>query len=138
MFMLDPKRMSEMGDEHFEPGGYMSFQKSRMEAALKTANLVPNPEALQEASEFIEENAEIKIDPPRLLAIFSLYPIQRGKLADYGWGDTEVSDLTLDVVANYIAGTRWPIGKDNLEIEKFMERLKAAARFMGFETVDSQ
>ena len=60
--------------------------------------------------------------------------MQRGKLAAYGWGDTEVRELILDVVANFMANTRWPREKDDVDIQTFIERLKAAARFLGYTT----
>lgn len=132
MWSLDPSSLVNWSEERLLHEGYMHGQKSRMEFALKNANALPSTEALASAVEFIAEAARIDISTEQLASILSLYPIHRGKLADYGWGDTEVEELCLDVVANFFAGSRWPIGTDQVDIQAFTSRLQIAAQFMGY------
>ncbi|WP_199031304.1 hypothetical protein [Ralstonia sp. ASV6] len=134
MWVQEPEKLMAVSEEHyFDAGqGLMHLQKSRMEFALKHVNAVPSEETLTEALDFVSEATGIALDPSQLQAILSLYPIERGKLADYGWGDTEVADLTLDVIAHFFLSTRWPLGMDNVDIDAFVQRLRKAATFMGY------
>jgi hypothetical protein len=123
-----------MSDDDLSDGTYMMIQKSRMDHALLNANRIPSEKALALAAAHIEENSGISMSTPRLLEILSLYPMERGKLADYGCHDTEVTDLMMDVIANFIAGTRWPLFRDQVNIDVFVRKLQTAAKAMGFET----
>lgn len=133
MWIFEPAKFA-VKSEDWLLEGYMDSQKARMEFALANASAVPNESALSGAVGYVSEQSGIQLSTDELSNILSLYPLQRGKLAAYGWGDTELRELILDVVANFIANTRWPVGKDDVDIQAFIERLKAAARFMGYTT----
>jgi hypothetical protein len=92
----------------------------------------PTQEALSAAVRFIQQESGINLSPPQFLKILSLYPFQRAKLADYGFEDTEVREMMLDVVANVMANTRWPLNGDDVELSKFTYMLRKAAVFMGY------
>lgn len=127
MWIYDPKRFVEADDDRLFSEGYMHSQKSRMEFALEHATAIPSDKTLTDAIAFIAEIAEIKLTREQLLAILSLYPVERGKLADYGWGDTEVREMVADVVTNFMTGSRWPLGKDDVDPAAFVSKLKKAA-----------
>lgn len=132
MWIYDPKKFVAASDERLFEEGYMHMQKSRMEFALAQVGSIPSDKTVAEAVTFIEEAAEIVLTPDQLLAILSLYPMARGKLANYGWGDTEVREMVADTVANFMTGSRWPIGQDDVDPAAFVARLKKAASFMGY------
>lgn len=134
MWLFDPGKFAGKSEEWLLEG-YMNSQKARIEFAVANASSVPNIAALAGAIDYVAEEAGILLSADELRSILSLYPVQRGKLAAYGWGDTEVRELILDVVANFMANTRWPVGRDEVDMQLFIERLKAAARFMGYSTL---
>ena len=134
MWVFEPGKFAGKSEEWLLDEGYMHSQKARIEFAMANASSVPNEPALSNAVGFIAEETGIQITAEELRNILSLYPMQRGKLAAYGWGETEVRELILDVVANFMANTRWPLEKDDVDIQTFIERLKAAARFLGYTT----
>jgi len=135
MWIFEPGTFAAKSEDWLLHEGYMHSQKARMEFAIANASSTPDEEALMEAAGYVAEEAGIQLSADELRNILSLYPMQRGKFASYGWGDTEVREFILDVVANFIANTRWPAGRDNVDIEAFVEKLKAAAQFMGYATV---
>lgn len=138
MWIQEPAKLMAMSDErYFDAGqGLMHWQKCRMEFALKHVRAIPSEEVIAEAVAFVEEASGIALKHEQLQAILSLYPIERGKLADYGWGDTEVCELTLDVIAHFFLSSRWPIGTDQVDINAFVQRLRKAATFMEYNLVN--
>lgn len=135
MWIYDPKEFSEADEHRMFKEGYMHMQRSRIAHALANVDKQPAEDAVKSAIQFIEHEAEIRLTHAQFLKIMSLYPYQRAKLADYGWGDTEVREMMLDVVANIVGNTRWPIGMDGVEIHQFVAMLKKAAAFMGYEVI---
>lgn len=134
MWVFEPGKFAGKSEEWLLDEGYMDSQKARIEFAMANASSVPNESAVSSAVDCVAEEAGIQMSTEELRKILSLYPLQRGKLAVFGWGDTEVRELILDVVANFMANTRWPQGKDAVDSQTFIERLKAAARFLGYTT----
>jgi len=132
MLIVEPGRFSLMADEELVDGVYITVQRARMEHALANLHLVPSEEAVAQAAEHIAAETGIILSVEQLVQILSLYPVERAKLAEYGWGDTEVSDLLMTVLADFIAGTRWPEFRDQINIERFVAKLRCAARGMGF------
>lgn len=132
MLIVEPGRFSLMDDEDLVDGVYISIQRARMQQALANLHLVPSEEVVALAAEHIAAETGIILSVVQLLQILSLYPVERAKLAKYGWGDTEVSDLLMTVLADFIAGTRWPEFRDQINIERFVGKLRCAARGMGF------
>ncbi len=137
MWIFEPAKFA-VKSEDWLLEGYMDSHKARMEFALANASAVPNESAISSAVGYVSEQSGIQLSTDELSNILSLYPQQRGKLAAYGWGDTEVREIILDAVANFIANTRWPVGKDDVDIQAFIAGLKAAARFMGYTTSAQQ
>lgn len=132
MWIQDPAKLMAMSDERFFGEGLMDWQKRRMEFALANAHAIPSENVLADATAYVVEASSITLTNEQMLAILSLYPIERGKLADYGWGDTEIAEQTLDVLAHFFLSSRWPLGRDEVDIEKFIARLQKAASFMGY------
>ncbi|MPQ71474.1 hypothetical protein [Pseudomonas sp. MWU12-2323] len=132
MWILEPGKFAAKSEDWLLHEGYMHSQKARMEFAIANASSAPTQATISEAAGYVAEEAGIQLSDDELRHILSLYPVQRGKLASHGWGDTEVRELILDVVANFIANTCWPTGKDNVDIQIFVKRLKVAAQFMGY------
>ncbi|KQZ44458.1 hypothetical protein ASD92_28320 [Massilia sp. Root1485] len=95
--------------------------------ALENANKVPDEGTIAEAVQFISDVSDVLLSPSQFSRIFDLYPYAEAKIADYGWGDTEVREAVLDVVANAFLGTRWPIGIDDCDVEVFAQRRRFAA-----------
>lgn len=135
MWIREPSGITSLPDERFfldDGNTLIEFQRLRVEAALELANTIPAPEAIAEACEFIKDQAGITLSPDQLLAIYSLYPYERGRLADSQWGDTDVRDDALDVVAHFFLHSRWPMGKDNVDIDVFVSRLQRVAAMFGY------
>jgi len=135
MVIVEPTRFSKLNAESFEEGGYMSSQKSRMDFLLKNGHLTPSAQALKDAVATIREEAGIVMSPAQAQAMLSLFPEARVTVSEYGSDDTEARGLLLNAVAGYLAGTRWPENRDEVEIDDFVRNLHVAARFMGFATV---
>jgi len=135
MWIRNPGDIASAPDEKFFHGDgavLIQMQRARVEAALQQVNDIPSMEVFAEASQFIEEAAGLSLSPGQLLAIYSLYPYQRGRLADYGWGDTEIRDDALDVVANFFLHSRWPLGKDQVDIDAFTAKLRRVVQLLGY------
>ncbi|MEE5177145.1 hypothetical protein V2K54_25880 [Pseudomonas alliivorans] len=136
MWLYEPGKFAGKSEDWLLEEGYMHSQKARIEFAMANASSVPEESALKSAVDCVADEAGIQLSAEELRNILSLYPWQRGKLAAYGWGDTEVRELILDAVANFMANTRWPLGKDDVDIQTFIAKLKAAARFLGYTTIE--
>ncbi|WNL48424.1 hypothetical protein RKE25_22100 (plasmid) [Dyella sp. BiH032] len=135
MWIREPSGITSQPDERFFTGDgatLIEFQRLRVEAALQLAAAIPAQEAIAEACEFVKEQAGITLSSDQLLAIYSLYPYERGRLADGQWGDTDVRDDALDVVAHFFLQSRWPMGKDNVDIDVFVTRLQRVAAMFGY------
>ena len=132
MLIVEPGRFSLMDDDELVDGVYINIQRARMQHALANLHLVPSKETMALAAEHIAAETGIILSAEQLVQIMSLYPVERAKLAEYGWGDTEVSDLLMTVLADFIAGTRWPEFRDQINIDRFVGKLRCAARGMGF------
>ncbi|MDH4602318.1 hypothetical protein [Pseudomonas syringae] len=136
MWVLEPGKFAGKSEDWLLEDGYMHSQKAQIEFAMANALSVPGESALASAAECVATETGIQLSTEDLRRILSLYPVQRGKLAAFGWGDTEVRELILDAVANVMANTRWPLGKDDVDFQTFIARLKTAARFMGYATIE--
>lgn len=136
MWLFDPLKFAGSSEDWLLSDGFMDAQKSRMEFALANAALLPAPEALISAVEHIADEASIILSTEELSQILTLYPMERGKLASYGFGDTDVREQIMGVVANFMGNTRWPMGKDKVDIVAFLANLRAAAKFMGYKISD--
>lgn len=132
MWIYDPAEFAVADEHRLFKEGYMHCQKGRLTHALANAQKIPAQDDVASAIQYIERESGIQLTAPQFLEIVSLYPYHRAKLADYGWGDTEVREMMLDVVANVMANTRWPIGSDKVELTSFVAMLKRAASFMGY------
>lgn len=132
MLIVEPGRFSLMDDDELVDGVYITIQRARMQHALDNLRLAPSEETVALAAEHIAAETGIILNVEQLLQILSLYPVERVKLAKYGWGDAEVSDLLMTVLADFIAGTRWPEFRDQINIDRFVGKLRCAARGMGF------
>ncbi|RMN17104.1 hypothetical protein ALQ64_03170 [Pseudomonas cannabina] len=132
MWFFEPSKLAGKSEAWLLEDGYMHSQKAQVEFALANVSSVPDQSALSGAVDCVADEVGIQLSTDELANILSLYPLQRGKLASYGWGDTEVREQILDAVANFMANTRWPQGKDDVDLKTFIERLKAAARFLGY------
>lgn len=104
--------------------GYLQNRLAILEHALLCFQKSPSIECLQEAVDFLGEEIGIDFLIREFRLLLDLYPYVRVKLADYGWGDTEVRELVLDMVAHAILGSRWPIFGDKCDSEAFAERLR--------------
>ena len=131
MWIFDPSKFAASSEEWLLNDGYMDMQQARMKFALANAELLPKQEDLISAVEHIADEASILLYTEELSQILTLYPMQRAKLASYGFHDTEVREQIMDVVANFIGNTRWPQGRDGVDIEAYLANLRSAAKFMG-------
>lgn len=125
MFITDPDRIAAWTNERLYEG-YLQNRLGILQHALENANKEPSAEAVIDALGHINQTCHIAIPIELFSRLLCLYPYERAKLADYGWGDTEVEGLMLDVVANAFLGSRWPIGEDNCDMKAFVHRLKFA------------
>lgn len=135
MWLFEPNNFVSGSMNKLLNDGYMHCQKARMEFAIEHAYSVPGEDVIVDAVQHIVENSEILLTGDELLRILGLYPMQRAMLAAYGCGDTEARGALLDVVSNFMANTRWPVFGDKIEVRVFIDRLKLAAKFMGYKTV---
>ena len=136
MWLFDPVKFSMSQQDVLLGEGYMHMQKSRMQFALDNAALLPKLGDLDAVIDYIGDESGILLSQDEMSRILTLYPAQRGKLAVYGWEDTEVREQMLDVIAHFMANTRWPTGGDGIDMDKFLSNLSSAANFMGYETSD--
>jgi len=138
MFAVDPNQFSKMESNAFERGGYLSGHRKTMDLLSKNGPLTPSGQTLKEAVEVIRAQIGVAMKPENVQTIIWLHPEARVLLSFYGARDIEASALLLDAVANYLAGTRWPQVKDEVDLSAFVKNLRVAARFMGFETIEEK
>lgn len=134
MWLFDPQKFSVSPKGWLQENGYMDVQKARMQFALANAEQLPKPSDVTAVIEYLGDEAGIHLSQDEFSKILSLYPIQRGKLAAYGFSDTEVREQMLSVIANFMANTRWPDGGDGVKIDNYLSNLRLAARLMGYKT----
>lgn len=125
MYSTAPGVIAKWSLERLEEG-YLQNRLAILNHALQNTGKAPSPECVQSAVEFLQEQADISLAPAELFQLLSLYPFAKAKLADYGWGDTEVADLILDVVAHAFLGSRWPMNGDDCDLQAFLDRLRHA------------
>jgi hypothetical protein len=135
MWIQDPAKLMAIEDETLFGEGRMHWQKSRMEFALANVRAIPSDDAVAPAVGYVLEACGIALTAQQLLAILSVFPIERAKFAEYGWGDTEIRELTLEVLAHFFLSSRWPLDGDEVDVAQFIARLQKAAAFMGYGMV---
>ena len=126
MYITDPAKITTWSEERLTEG-YLQNRLGILEHALENANKVPDEETIAAAVQFISEASGVNLTPPQFSRLLDLYPYAKAKVSDYGWGDTEIGEMVLDVVANAFLGTRWPIGRDDCDVDVFAQRLRFAA-----------
>ena len=95
---------------------------------LNLQHLKLQPDHVAAARELIKEHAGLDIPVVKLESILNLYPETKIRIADNrGFIDSDVSDLLLDAVAHFFLGCSWPIGKDNVDIDVFLNILQRQA-----------
>lgn len=127
MHVVNPAVIAKWSLERLEEG-YLQNRLAILEHALQSAGKVPSTECVRSAAEFLQEQTDITLTSAELLSLLDLYPYAKAKLADYGWGDTEVGDLILDVIAHAYLGSRWPMNGDGCDTEVFLDRLRHARK----------
>lgn len=135
MWIYEPSKFAASTEKSLLEGGFMDAQKARIELATGNVPLIPSATVIAAALEVISEESGINLTSDDLRKMLSLYPMQRGMLAGYGINHSEVREMMLDVVANFVANTRWPRYSDGVVMQDFTKNLKSAARFLGFKTV---
>jgi hypothetical protein len=126
MYITDPAKIAAWSEERLTEG-YLQNRLAILEHALEHADKQPDAETIAAAVQFISDASGVTLSPLQFSRLLDLYPYAKAKVADYGWGDTEVSEMVLDVVANAFLGTRWPISRDDCDVEVFAQRLRFAA-----------
>jgi hypothetical protein len=126
MYITDPAKITTWSEDRLMEG-YLQNRLGILEHALENARKAPDEHTVAEAVEFIAQASGVALTPLQFSHLLDLYPYAKAKVADYGWGDTEVREMVLDVVANAFLGTRWPMGVDKCDIGVFTERLRFAA-----------
>ena len=97
---------------------------------LENRDAVPAEDEFTKAAATLTEITELEISTEVAKSILSLYPHVRINIAEYGADDCQ-SDLAF-VAAHFFLGCRWPEYRDDVEIEHFVNALKAEAGRMGF------
>ncbi|WP_409286861.1 hypothetical protein [Pseudomonas guariconensis] len=135
-WIFEPRKFAAKSENWLLHEGYMDSQKARIESALANASSEPSEGTLRSVVDFIATETGIQLTLKELGSILSLYPRSRGQLAVDGWNDghSELQVELLDMIADFVANTRWPQDLDDVTLQTFMDRLKAAARFLGYST----
>lgn len=126
MYITDPAKITEWSEARLT-AGYLQNRLGILEHALENAHRSPDEDTLAQSVDFINNVSGVLLTPSQFSRLLDLYPYAKAKVSDYGWGDTEIREMVLDVVANAFLGTRWPIGRDDCDIEVFAQRLRFAA-----------
>lgn len=138
MWTRNPSEIASLPDEQFFNGAsaaQIQAQRSRVETALQMVNANPSAEAISAVCHFIDLAGGPNLTPQQMLAIYSLYPFERGRLALRGWGDPEVREDALNVVTNFFLGSRWPARGELSCMEEhtsFMAKLRRVAAYFGY------
>ncbi|MGY6257306.1 hypothetical protein ACXIVK_27995 [Paraburkholderia caledonica] len=126
MFITPPSNIASWSEGRLTEG-YLQNRLGILQHALLHGSQVPTAETLTEAIRYIRKESGVALTPAQFSRLLDLYPYAKSKVADYGWGDTEVEEMVLDVVANAFLGTRWPLGVDDCDVNAFVARLRFAA-----------
>lgn len=126
MYITPPSKIANWSyDQLME--GYLQNRLGILEHALSNAGKTPAEKTLAMAVQYIGSVSGIVLTHGQFARLLDLYPYAKAKVSDYGWGDTEVEEMVLDVVANAFLGTSWPLGVDDCDIASFIDRLRFAA-----------
>lgn len=126
MFITPPAKIAFWSKDQLMDG-YLQNRLGILGHALENVGKTPGDDTIAQAVRYISDVSGIVFAPRQFSRILDLYPYAKAKVADYGWGDTEVEEMVLDVVANALLGTRWPLGVDDCDATAFIERLRFAA-----------
>jgi hypothetical protein len=85
------------------------------------------------AAEYLADFTNIELTPGQMAGLLTLYPAY--------WDDL-VASRTMDpqslrhdlqeIFCHFFGGTRWPAGRDEVDMYAFNDRLEGAARSMGY------
>lgn len=135
MWTREPSDITAVTDDQFfEGNGALVIRGRKMvvEAALQGVKAVPKRDAFDKAREYIAEEGRLFLTVAQLRAIYALYPFERARLAEAGWGDSDIREDALHVVANFFLGTHWPLIKDDVDMDVFIDRLQRVAQMFGY------
>jgi len=107
--------------------GYLQNRYSIFKHALEFLGAEPGGDDIMAAAQFIEAATGIALNDNQLWRLLDLYPYAKAKLADCGWGDTELEGIVLDVVSHAFLGSRWPLAEEQCDKEAFLVQLRLAA-----------
>lgn len=110
----------------------MGLYRDSIDFYYKHRDLIPSDEQYQEAMEFFNEITELNLNLEQTKGILDLYPLPRITLAAYTTMDTDTRDQLSFAIAHFFLGCSWPMFKDKVDIDAFVELLKDQAKQMGF------
>jgi hypothetical protein len=126
MFIVDPTKLSKWDQDRLMEG-FLQNRLGILEHALANADRVVEAETIRSAAGYVAEAAGVQVTHVEFEKMLKLYPYAVAKFADYGWGDTEIREMALDVVANALLGSRWPMGVDgDCDMNAFVVHLRFA------------
>lgn len=113
---------------------YLDYFIDVKKTALSNNNKKMHSSLIDQAINFVEEISGIILTTDQLKDIFSLYPIKRSKLMEYGLeGETEMRELVANVLSDYLVGREWPTYGDKLNISSYIYILREQAKKLNFE-----
>lgn len=128
MHITDPAKIAQCTESQLMEG-HLPNKLGMLSHALEFAAKAPDDSVLTLAVRYIQTRVGISLSCVQFSRLLELYPFVNAKLADYGWGDSEVEQLVLDVLANAFLGSRWPVaGLEHCDVEAFSARLRFAAK----------
>ncbi|MCU6502228.1 hypothetical protein LPN04_30985 [Rugamonas sp. A1-17] len=126
MYIVDPATLSKWDQDRLMEG-YLQNRLGILEHAMEHADQAVSAETIRDAVAYIVEAAGVPVTEMEFAKMLKLYPYAVAKFADYGWGDTEIREMALDVLTNTLLGTRWPTGRDSeCDLDAFLIHLRFA------------
>ena len=127
----DPRAVMKIASSEFdkdESGLHYLFtmQRNSCEGYLNNLEAEPSGDQLNTAIELVKEQCELSIQSQQIIELLTLYPKVKIQISNDDY------DGVCEMLSDFLLGCRWPIHKDNLDINAFIDLLKKQAVLFGY------
>lgn len=134
MFLTTPARLLKLlASGPWMKNQELGIRRRLSESYLLNRDLWPTQAQQQAAAQFLTERTGLIWSDHKTMEVLSLYPFARIKLAKHGLSSTHGVHAGLEnVAANFFLHCRWPIYRDQVDMNCFLELLREQGETMGF------
>ena len=120
---------------NIEEYGLLALHRRSTLRYFHNRDMEPTTTQYEEAAEHLTNLTGLEISVSVTKELLSLFPLARIDLAEKGICGFGVRDELADAAGNFILGCRWPIYRDKVNMDTFLEVLKQQGEKMGLARV---